>query len=113
MFIENDVCTWCGKELNDYYLIGYNKDKDKLKFCNFVCAKHYNDIKEKIHVNMDKYAELYLSNKLDKQSAKIYQTVSKRGFEFMPTIYNTPYSEDMNERKRQSQDYINKIYECH
>lgn len=113
MFIDNDSCSWCDNELNDYYLIGYDKDKKKLKFCNFVCAKHYNDIKEKINVNMDKYTELYLNNKLDKQSSKIYQVVAKRGFEFMPTLYNIKYDEDKNKRKQMSIEYINKIYECH
>ena len=112
MFLNTVKCDWCEHELNDYYLIGYDKENNtKLKFCNFVCAKHYNDILRRISVDFDKYAFLYYSGKLDKMGAKIFKNVYRHGFEFMPTVYSKKYNENKNIRQKMTQDYIFKIYD--
>ena len=123
MFIDNFVCDWCSQELGDYYLTGVERPDSKqpteqhettkrsLCFCNFVCAKHYNDIIHKIAIDMDKYTDYYINNKLSKFNEKIYKFVSKRGFEFMPMIYNQEYPTDENKRREMVQEYIAKVYE--
>lgn len=129
MFVETNKCSWCDKELDDYYLTGHsivlsskhdneldccdktNKNNIKLCFCNFVCAKHYNDIVGKIFIDFDKYSKLYYNNKLDKLSSKIFRHVVKQGFEYMPTIYNTKYDDNVQVRRDQVAKYIYSIYD--
>lgn len=132
MFIDNYICDWCSKELGDYYVSTNckhdcqthkdntidNKQSEQdseqqsdLRFCNFICAKHYNDIVAKINIDMDKYTEYYINGKLNKFNEKIYKFISKRGFEFMPTIYDTSYPTDENTRREMVKMYIAKVYE--
>ena len=120
MFIDNCICDWCARELGDYYLTGTrtkdNKqplehDNKMLRFCNFVCAKHYNDIVHKITIDMEKYTEYFINGKLDKFNEKIYKYVCKRSFEFMPVLYNKQYPIDENKRREMVQEYIAKVYE--
>lgn len=116
MFIDNCICDWCARELGDYYLTGTRThegthDTKLLRFCNFVCAKHYNDIVHKINVDMDKYTDYFINGKLDKFDEKIYKFVCKRSFEFMPVLYNKTYPTDENKRREMVQEYIAKVYE--
>ena len=108
MFIDNFTCDWCKQEIGDYYLTA---DHNKLRFCNFICAKHYNDLIHKVIVDMDKYTNYYINGKLSKFNEKIYKFVSKRGFEFMPTIYNKTLPTDEQARRDMVKYYITKIYE--
>ena len=52
-----------------------------------------------------------INGKLNKSNEKIYKFVAKRGFEFMPTLYDVSCVHSNNERCEMVKEYISKIYE--
>lgn len=112
MFINCGSCDWCGTELNEYNLEGMTKETKETKhFCNFICAKHYNDLISKIDVNTCKYNEYFKNGKLNNTSMKLFIKVSKNGFDFMPTIFNKYVPTSLKERSKMCKEYMAKIYE--
>ncbi len=111
MFINCGSCDWCKNELTEYNLEGTNEINEKKHFCNFVCAKHYNDLIEKITLNISKYNEFFKNNKLNNISMKIFIKISKNGFEFMPKIYNKCIPNSTKERRNMCKKYMSKMYE--
>ena len=112
MFIDTTFCAWCDSELSDYYLHGHKRSNDEeVFFCNLICAKHYNDLVEKVTLDIDKYTEYFNDKKLDKLAEKIYKMTYQRGWEFMPMIYDVRDPRDIRTRKAMVQYYIDKVYD--
>lgn len=92
------ICSYCRtkkkKEMlygstfvNDLYIDSSTIDSDKkLMFCDFACAKLYNDNREKISIDIKKYRLAYINNKLDEKTKNIYQTCSKKCFLLLPKL---------------------------
>lgn len=120
MFLDSCRCSWCDREINEYNLEGFeidnkqdnnNCEHKKVIFCNFICARHYNDLIHKIYIDINGYNELFKNNKLDNVSAKIFIKISKTGFEFMPLINNNKPPNTYKERIRMCRKYLKDIYE--
>lgn len=73
--------------VDDLYIDSSSIDSDKkLMFCDFACAKLYNDNREKISIDIKKYRLAYINNKLDNKAKNIYQTCSKKCFLLLPKL---------------------------
>ena len=76
--VDTNVCAYCQRKKKSELLIaapyigsmfGIVRDNpDRLKFCDYICAKLYNDNRERITVDTQYYKQLYTKNKLDKKS---------------------------------------------
>ena len=114
MFLTCGRCSWCNKEINEYSLDGReqdNKNGEQLHFCNFICAKHYNDIIAKVILDIDKYNSFFSNNKLDNIATKIFIKITDTGFDFMPMIYNKTLPTSNRERVKMCKKYMQTIYE--
>ena len=113
MFLNNCKCSWCNRDISEYNLEGMEKDnkENKVHFCNFICAKHYNDLIKNIYLDINNYNELYKNNKLNNSLSKIFIQVSKSGFDFMPKIDNKEVPESYKERIKMCRKYLKEIYE--
>jgi hypothetical protein len=93
--VDTNVCAYCQRKKKSELLIaapyigsmfGIVRDNpDRLKFCDYICAKLYNDNRERITVDTQYYKQLYTKNKLDKKSRIIYERVGTNFFAFLPT----------------------------
>ena len=97
--VDTNVCAYCQRKKKSELLIaapyigsmfGIVRDHpDRLKFCDYICAKLYNDNRERITVDTQYYKQLYTKNKLDKKSRIIYERVGTNFFAFLPTYIVT------------------------
>lgn len=113
MFLNSCHCDWCNKEISEYNLEGTEKAETNkiVHFCNFVCAKHYNDLINKVYLDINNYNELFKNNKLDITSAKIFIKISKNGFEFMPRVNLKQLPSAYKDRVKMCRKYLKDIYE--
>lgn len=112
MFIDTTFCAWCDNELSDYFVHGCKQSNDEeVCFCNLVCAKHFNDLVEKVTLDIEKYTEYFNDKKLDKLAEKIYKMTYQRGWEFMPMIYDVRDPRNISTRRAMVQYYIDKVYD--
>lgn len=101
-FLQNDsfktVCAYCGHTKHsamlpachyvDDYIVTSIDPCDKLLFCDFLCAKLYNDNCNPISINFKEYRQLYLTNKLDKTAKDVYDRCKNVLFVMLP-VYKT------------------------
>lgn len=93
-----NVCAYCGETkksamlpacqfIEDHMIVSIDPN-DKMLFCDFLCAKLYNDNIEAISINFKEYRQLYLTNKLDKTAKDVYDRCKNTLFVMLP-IYKT------------------------
>lgn len=93
--VNTNVCSYCHRNKKGELLIGapyigsmfgiVHNNANRMKFCDYICAKLYNDNRERITVDVQHYKSLYTKNKLDKKSRIIYERVGNNFFAFLPT----------------------------
>ena len=98
IFEIKHVCNYCGSKKKKEMLIACNyqddiyintdliEDNDKLFFCDFACAKLFNDNKYKISIDIKKYREAFLKERLDSKAKRVYVSCSKTCFLLLPKL---------------------------
>lgn len=106
------VCAYCGHSKHsshsamlpachyvDDYIVTSIDPCDKLLFCDFLCAKLYNDNNNPISINFKEYRQLYLTNKLDKTAKDVYDRCKNVLFVMLPVYKTTSTNYKLNRQK--------------
>lgn len=114
-FLQNDslnlktVCAYCGHTKHsamlpachyiDDYIVTSIDPCDKLLFCDFLCAKLYNDNRNPISINFKEYRQMYLTNKLDKTAKDVYDRCKNVLFVMLPVYKTNSTNYKLNRQK--------------
>ncbi len=106
MFLDEDTnCSWCGADISRNNLKAKTNDDVSCVFCDYACAKLYNDKLSKLAIDYSDYNELYVNGKLNNMSRKLFSIVRNNGFYILPTIYRDVDISTFETRKKLSIEY--------